>query len=220
MDRTQCWYKDVCPVTVDECLGNYCVRLEEMRFLVSHSGLPENKWFPQSLSADDVDYDAYCKLAEIKDNIVDFVQSGANLYIYSKTTGNGKTTWAIKLLLKYFDQIWAGNGFRPRGLFISVPMFLTQLKNFDNKSLELERVKDELPKVDLVVWDDVASTNMSNYDHSQLISYIDQRVLAGKSNIYTSNMGINDIIKPLGIRLASRIWNNSVQIEFRGGDKR
>lgn len=214
----ECWYKDVCQNDCD-C---YCLRFAEMSYLIEHSGVPENKCHSASLSmwVDPDDYDAYCDLADIKSGIKEFVDAGKNIYIYSNITGNGKTTWAIKLLLKYFDEVWAGNGFRTRGLFISVPAFLTQLKNFNSKSDELERIKSELGKVDLVVWDDIASTHMSNYDHSQLLSYIDQRVLAGKSNIYTGNLDKYAMEKQLGSRLTSRIWNDSERFEFKGRDKR
>lgn len=211
-----CWYSAVCP----EVCSNSCIRFLEMKYLVESSGLPESKWFPVKLDANSVDYNAYIRLAEIKQNILSHVESGDNIYIYSTITGNGKTTWSIKLLLKYFDEVWAGNGFRCRGLFISVPALLVKLKNFGVKDLEFESLKQLIPDVDLVVWDDIASTSMSSYDHSQLLSLVDQRILANKSNIFTGNLCGADMEKQLGVRLTSRVWNNSTCIEFNGGDKR
>ncbi len=187
---------------------------------MEYSNIPKNRQRPYVLTPDDCDYEAFCELADIKKNILDFVKEGKNLYLYSNTTGNGKTSWAIKLMLKYFDSIWAGNGFRCRGIFIHTPTFLTKLKQFDTIDEEFERIKNVLTTVDLVIWDDIASTDMSSYDHSQLLTYIDQRMLAEKSNIFTGNRNGQNIEKAIGLRLSSRVWNSSIQIELRGLDKR
>ena len=211
-----CVYKEVCTAV---CSDN-CIRYLEMTSLLEKSQIPQNRWKPVSLSPDDCDYEAFCALADIKDEIGKFVSAGQNLYIFSDKTGNGKTSWAIKLMLKYFDTVWAGSGFRCRGVFLHVPTLLTRLKNFEMSDPQLDELKTILPTVDLVVWDDVASTNLSNYDHSQLITYIDQRTLNTKSNIFTGNLRQQGIERSLGARLASRVWNASTRIELKGGDKR
>ena len=215
----KCWYENVCTKFSPNCKTS-CIRYLEMIHLMDKSNIPSSKWFPTTLTPDDCDYDAFCDLADIKDNITDFVSKGSNLYLYSTKTGNGKTTWAIKLMLKYFNDVWPGNGFKCRGIFINVPTLLTRLKNFNSVDEDFERIKAELPNVDLVIWDDIASTELSSYDHSQLLTYIDQRILADKSNIFTGNLGNPEITKALGTRLASRVWNNSIRIELKGRDKR
>lgn len=220
MTPRTCWYKDVCVNAGLPYCTVSCIRFQEMCSLCKTSGLPENKWIPVQLVPDDVDVETFEYLARIKKHIDSWVKQDENLYLYSRTTGNGKTTWAIKLLLAYFNKVWAGNGFRCRGLFIHTPTFLTQLKDFNSIDVELERIKDELPKVDLVVWDDIASTNLSNYDHSQLLTYLDHRILANKRNIFTGNLNFDEMNKALGTRLTSRMWNSAECIEFYGGDKR
>lgn len=216
MTFEDCWYKSVCS---NECKES-CVRFLEMSFLMELSNIPQSRWKPISLSPDNCDYEAFCELADTKDSILDFVKKGKNLYIYSSKTGNGKTTWSIKLMLKYFDEVWAGNGFRCRGLFIHVPTFLTKLKNFNVTDAYFEDIKEALPNVDLVIWDDIASTDLSSYDNSQLLTYIDQRVVDSKSNIFTGNLAGDGLTKALGTRLASRVWNTSKKIELKGSDKR
>ena len=209
-----CWYKDVC----EKVSCNSCIRYNEMKFLVDSSGIPYNKQYPQELIAG-VDIAAFEELAAIKDDIVEFVANGENLYICSQNTGNGKTSWSIKLLLKYFDQIWAGNGFRVRGLFIHVPTLLNNLKNFSNPLSE--EYKKDIIQCDLVVWDDIGSSYLSDYDNSQLISLIDQRIFNEKSNIYTGNLVDKDLLlKSLGDRLYSRVINSSEVVIFRGKDRR
>lgn len=221
MERnSDCWYKDVCLADVSMC--NNCIKFLEMQNLMETSGLPKARQCPQELTAPDCDIDAYRQLAEIKANIVNFVEQGANLYITSGTTGNGKTSWAIKLMLRYFDRIWSGNGLNVRGLFIHVPTFLLKAKDFKTVDEKFEHIKKYLTKVDLVVWDDIASTNMSNYDYSQLLVYLDNRLLAKKSNIFTGNFDSRDALeKYMGTKLASRVYGRDTYIvTFKGGDMR
>lgn len=210
--RDDCWYKTACTA---DCTN--CIRYEEMRFLVDSSGIPLKRSYPKKLIAG-ADYDSFCVLADIKDDIISFVNDGKNLYICSDETGNGKTSWAIKLLMKYFDSVWAGNGFRPRGYFQHVPTLFNTLKDFSNTHSAL---KSTLETVDLVVWDDIASVQMSAYDNSQLLSLLDSRAMQEKSNIFTGNITKKESMeKILGNRLASRVWNSSIVVEFVGKDRR
>ena len=213
--NSKCWYHLVCE---QEC-SEACIRYTEMKYLVNNSGIPANRQYPETLDADEVDYDQYVKLSDIKENILDFVQTGSNLYIASSNTGNGKTSWSLKLLLKYFDQVWAGNGLKVRGMFIHVPTLLLKLKNFQNPLTE--DYKNNLMNCDLVVWDEMASTSISNYDYSNLLMFLEARLLNGLSNIFTSNVTAKQSLEEVvGAKLASRIWNTSEIIIFRGKDKR
>ena len=211
--KEDCWYKEVC--TYDHCTN--CIRYSEMKYLMDNSGLPKRKQFPVQLDGGK-DIQAFSLLANIKDDILRFVDWGESLYIYSEYTGNGKTSWAIKLLLKYFDSIWAGNGFRVRGYFQHVPTLFNTLKDFSKSHEALKRV---LETVDLVVWDDIASTKLSDFDRQQLLSLIDARVSEGLANIYTGNITSQVALEnAVGDRLASRIWNASTLVEFKGKDRR
>ena len=99
------------------------------------------------------------------------------------------------------------------------PSLFTLLKDFGND--EIARVKQILFNANLVVWDDIASTKLSDYDITQLLMFIDQRTLYELSNIYTGNITTKDqLAKCVGNKLASRIWNYSTIIEFVGKDKR
>ena len=214
--NSECWYKDVC--TYEPC-NKLCIRFVEMRYLMENSGLSKKRQKPIRLN-DTYDQKAFKLLNDIRLDIVNFVENGESLYIYGKNTGNGKTSWSIKLLLRYFDQIWSGNGFRQRGYFMSVPVFLNQIKNFSDESTRQKLIKT-LSTVDLVVWDDIASTKLSDYDAQQLLIIIDQRIADGLANIYNGNLTSHaDLANALGDRLASRIWNTSTLVEFKGKDRR
>lgn len=211
---SDCCYKAVCTSKCDDS----CIRYLEMKYLLDSSGIPKVCQRPIQLEAGS-DYEAYCTLADIKGHIVDFVENGNNLYICSDFTGNGKTSWSIKLMLKFFDSIWAGNGFRTRALFVHVPTLLMQLKNFNNPLTS--EYKQQLMDCDLVIWDDIAGTDVTQYDYGQLLSYIDYRLFANKSNIFTSNCTSADKFeKALGSKLVSRVWNTSQIVTFKGKDRR
>lgn len=216
----KCWYAKNCSNYKENCQQN-CIRYAEMNYLIKQSKIPEGKQFKNKLIPEKEDIENFKFLNTLKNDIINFVEDGENLYIYSKYFGNGKTTWAIKIMQNYFDKIWIGNGFNQRGLFIHVPSFLTKFKEVINKKdEEFENMKKQLLEVDLVIWDDIAAGKLSDYDHTNLLTYIDQRKLNGKSNIYTGNLNEEELIEALGNRLKSRIWNDSTIVCLRGNDRR
>jgi len=220
-DKNKCWYTSACgKYESPECNAS-CIRYMEMDFLMQNSGIPRNKQYSVLLTPSKKDVQAFVTLKEIKDDIIAFVENGESVYIYSHNFGNGKTTWAIKLMQKYFDKIWAGNGFRCRGIFIHVPTFLTKIKEgISRKDEDFETLKSRLTTVDLVIWDDIAATKLGDFDHANLLTYIDQRKLNQLSNIYTGNLHQNELQEALGNRLASRVWNDSTPVKFVGADRR
>lgn len=215
--RQDCWYKNVCQI--DDCTAS-CIRYNEIKYLMDTSGIPVAQQIPLKLKIiNPADEKAFLRLNEIKNNIVNYVENGNNLYITSNNTGNGKTSWALKIILKYFDEIWSGNGFRVRGLFIHVPTFLSQIKNFNNPLSE--EFKENVVNADIVIWDDIASNSLSPYDYGQLLMYIDARIMNKRTNIYTSNIADKEKLdKLVGARLSSRIYTNSEVITLIGKDYR
>jgi len=220
-DKNKCWYTSACgKYESPECNAS-CIRYMEMDFLMQNSGIPRNKQYSVLLTPSKQDVQAFVTLKEIKDDIIAFVENGESVYIYSHNFGNGKTTWAIKLMQKYFDKVWAGNGFRCRGIFIHVPTFLTKIKEgISRKDEDFETLKSRLMTVDLVIWDDIAATKLGDFDHANLLTYIDQRKLNQLSNIYTGNLDQDELQEALGNRLASRVWNDSTPVKFVGADRR
>ena len=194
-----------------------------MNFLTTYSLLSSKDKYPIPLipDADGTDKDKFLQLKEIQADINNFVTEGKNLFIYSKITGNGKSAWAKKLLLSWFNSIIYFSDYECRGLYINLPRFFNELKdNISNKSDYIQYVRDKIAKVDLVVWDEIGVKNLGNWEHDQLLNYINLRIEGGKSNIFTSNMGPEEIREKLGDRLYSRIIQTSQLIEFNGKDKR
>lgn len=216
----ECWYQKGCNLYKPNCT-KICHRFLEMNYLISNCGMTNADKYIKPLVPEKVDLTSFIRLKEIKDNIVEFVNSGENLYIVSENFGNGKTTWSLKLLYKYFDEIWCGNGFKIRGYFIYIPEFLSKIKMIDYRNSHEYRVISKiLREADLVIWDDIASTKLTDSDHTYLCSFIDPRILKGKSNIFTGNLLDEDLKLALGNRLHNRIWDSSEIIKFVGRGRR
>ena len=215
MERnSDCWYLSVCD---EDC--SKCIVYPQMKWQFDNSGLPKSKYKPIDLYASDEDYESFTRLADIRENIVDFVEQGKNLYLCSVNPGTGKTSWAIKMLQTYFHYVAEGNLFNVKGMFVSVPDLLLRMKDFNNPLSN--EYKENLRNTDLLILDDIAVTGLSQYDYLQLFTLVDSRVLAGKSIIFTSNnVSLKDLENAIGERLASRVWNTSEIIKLKGGDMR
>ena len=218
LDTTDCVFKEFCK---SKC-SDTCIRYLEYSYLLKTSNIPLSKQKVNRLTPDSCDALSFEMLSRIRDNITEFVNAGRNLYIFSEVCGNGKTTWAVKLMMQYFNEIWVGNAFTCRGIFVNTPTFLSMCKTtISNPDKSFDLLRENLTKVDLVIFDDIASTKLSEYDYNTLLNYIDQRVLDEKSTIYTGNVKPKDLQSYLGNRLASRVCNtNSTCIEFKGRDMR
>ena len=217
MNIQSCWYNRIC---TEQCSEN-CIRYKLMYSLFNQSNLPEALWNYKELICHEKDLQVYKQLQAKSDAILNFIESGNNLYIYSENCGNGKTTWAIRLMYSYFDKIWHKSCFDCKALFVSVPKFLYNCKRSISQDVKgFEELCNLISEVDLVIWDDIGEMKASDYEHQILFQYIDDRINSKKSNIYTSNKNKEQLEDVLGVRLASRIYNCSECIEFLEEDKR
>ena len=91
--------------------------------------------------------------------------------------------------------------------------------NLYNSQDTISKVLELISKVDLVIWDDIATDYLTPYEHGMLLSYIDQRNLSDKSNIFTGNVKPDMLVSKVGERLSSRI-KSGILIELKGGDAR
>ena len=214
--REDCLYKPYC----DGDCSKLCVQYSQMSYMLEHSNLPKSQQRIHKLVAPKCDLDAFERLHDIQMNIKQFVKQGKNLYIWSRETGNGKTTWSIKILMQYFDSVWEYCQYNVKGVFVNVPTFLYKLKQTistpDAQFAELQR---NIGDVDLVVFDDITATQLSRYDYSSLLAPIDMRLFEGKSSIFTGNYSPDELENILGKRLKSRICDGII-IELKGNDMR
>ena len=139
--------------------------------------------------------------------------AGDNLVIASDDS-NGKTSWAIKIMQNYFKQIEGSAGLEPRGLYVDCAMFTRKYK----EAMELASSKKEvtplqihIPKVDLVIWDNLYSRAYTEFDINLLSSYIDERLNNGKANIF-----IIGSTKKINSAFYDKIYKRSVTEILRG----
>lgn len=194
--------------------------------LLQRSLLPEYQWEESDLIVPSCDERSYERLVKIRDNLDDFFSIDKNnLVICGENLGCGKTSWAIKMMLTYIEE----NAHRLQGvssedidkvinltMFIATVPFLVDIKQFsDNK--EAQKIYQRAKTCELVVFDDIAAVNMSNYDYNIIYALAETRVLAHYPSIFTTNCtSEEEMKKTLGPRLADRIWNTSTVIELKG----
>lgn len=203
--------------------SQFCPKLFKIDYLLTEALLtPKQKQHIElSLDATYKDKEAYQQLASIEGTIVDFVNSGRNLFIHSPITGNGKTEWSLRLLRGYIHRVWHKSDLSCRALFISVPRFLMAVKNRISGTDEYaDHIIKNILEADIVVFDEVATKSLTVFEHEHILSYINARLDLGKSNIYTSNLCGEELRERVGDRLYSRIVNASTHIEFFESDKR
>ena len=225
-----CWLKNTCKKYNSSkecaCRSNdiFCIKLFKLDELynIANMSMVQRTKKDLILDADKCDKDAYSELKNFCENIEQNVKSGYNIYIYSSITGNGKTAWAEKIIQSYINSIWyKANLEPPVVLFVSVPSYLIAMKdNISNRNEYFNYIKENAIKADLVIWDDIATKGMTQFEHDNLLAIIDQRMLLNKSNVFTSNIYPEDLEDYLGPRLTSRIRQLSKCIEFKGKDKR
>lgn len=199
------------------------MKQHKLNYIYNYSYIPVNKrkHTPLRIDEDGTDRDEFITLCTIEKDINSFVANGDNLFIHSVQCGNGKTSWALRLMNTFFTNIVDTSGFRCRGLFINVPQFLLALKdNISVKSEYITDIKENVLKADLIIWDDIGTKSLTPYESENLIAMIDARMNLGKSNIFTSNLTNDELKVYIGDRLASRIKGCTYNIELHGKDKR
>lgn len=223
-DPENCWYKGFCnKFGTDECpatdIHSSCRKFTQTEYLLCLSNLPESCWKPIRMISDYLDPEVDDTIQAVCADCEFFVKQGYNLYLWGET-GCGKTSWAIKIMLNYFAVIAEKNDFTPRGLYINVASFLRDAKlHMTYPSEDYLELLKTIQQCDIVLWDDVGQTNPSNYESQWLYSFINERLLAKKCNIFTSNLSPEQL-ETVDKRLESRICKGSDCLHITGPDMR
>lgn len=195
------------------------------KLYLKNSNIPKRYQEEIKLVPATVDRQAFLELNAIRTNIKQFVDNGDNLIICSNSVGNGKTTWATKLMKAYITSV-SNLSFKKStpALYINVASFLSEKKQaISDKSL-LDHIMDidsKLLTAKLVIFDDLCIRgDTSQYDLSQLYYWIDYRTSNKLSCIYTTNLLPNQLVHSLDARIYSRVVNYSKIITFEDGDHR
>ena len=191
---------------------------------LNNSLIPKRYLNEISLIPAKVDEQVFKELNNIKLNIREFVDKGDNLLICSNNVGNGKTTWSIKFLKEYIDEV-QNIKFKNNcpALFINVTNFLNEKKlSISDPELHSNVIDTErkILSAKLVVFDDLGVKDISQFDMGNLYYWIDERTNNMKSCIFTSNLLPKQLRNILDERLYSRIVKYSTIKEIKDGDNR
>ena len=117
--------------------------------------------------------EAFLKLKDYLDNVVDRVDNGDSLYIYSENTGNGKTTWSSKIMNQYIRKIVAKSDLEDEVLYLNVSLFVEAMRNqYSEYSEDISRLKDQAMKCKLLILDDIGAERPSEYVCERLYDLI------------------------------------------------
>ena len=195
---------------------------KKLNDLFEHSGLPKKFFEPQILVERKADIECWQWLEDVRNNIVEEVQRGLNIVITSTIVGNGKTSWAVRLLQRYLAETALDGRMVEKGMFVVSAQLLTEFGDynyFQTMKEFLERF-EKLKTCDLLVIDEIGGGSLTKASYPYVYDLVNYRVDNNLSTIYTTNYTDEEIIDLLGQRLYSRIYDTSVVLEFEASNVR
>lgn len=217
-ENKNCWLSDDC----SKCYCDKpCIKRIKLNYYYNEGLITDKQRRKIKFKPDKKDTDNFEYLSKIAKNILKFVKHGGNLYLHSKQCGNGKTSIALRLVQSYLDKIWPTADLTCKVLFINVPRYLIEIKNnISERSEYIEHIRKNVLIADIVIWDDVGTKGLTQFEHENVLSLINARLDAGKANIYTSNLSKEELHASVGDRLYSRVYSLSEDVELFGDDYR
>lgn len=216
----RCYAENYCKKNKQEC-SELCGGYRVLKALYSLSRIPVGYQYNIPLVPDREDLKSFEKLERYMKSVVDRVEAGEGLYIWSNGTGTGKTSWACKIMGYYFRKIAFRSGLENEGLYIYLPTFLEELRqSYDNPDPEFSEELEMVKRCKLLIIDDIGAEKPSEWVRERILSLINTRVSNGLSTIYTSNISIGDLESRLDSRISSRIKGSTDEIILTGRDRR
>lgn len=143
------------------------------------------------------------------DKVVENHAVGAGwLFIHGKS-GSGKTMLAAVLA-----RVCAHKGVRQE--WLNTSMLLLKLRDGMKTNTPESDILSEYRRVSLLVLDDLGSEIPTDYSKSSLYILLNDRWEGNRATIITSNLGIKELGKALGSRIADRIFRESAIIKMEG----
>lgn len=158
-----------------------------------------------------------------------------SVYLYSADPGTGKTTTAAALLNEWMIVQFVGAAKRGQQPPHSPAYFLdvNRMQTVYNRMIlsigdeakkpfadEFNRMLDRAQKTPFVVMDDIGVRDASDAFRAYVHDVINYRVTNALPTVYTSNVRINELKRVFDSRLADRVRDMCVEIEFSGKSKR
>jgi DNA replication protein len=189
---------------------------KKVRQLLAESGVPKKYFEPQELVPRAVDREAWDWLNNYRENVVENIQNGKSIVITSPTVGNGKTSWAIRLLQRYIAETALDGRLVDKAVFCVSSSMLEIFGDFGyfETSIQFFEYLNRLKRCDLLVIDEIGSGRVTQVSYNHFYDLVNYRVDNNLATIYTTNYNDEQIKDVLGERLYSRIYDMSTVIEF------
>lgn len=218
----KCYAAGYCKLyNTDKCT-NICDFKIVLDALYSLSNIPKRYRQDIPLRPEKADLESFHYLKNYKDHIGTKVEEGQWLYLFSRNSGNGKTSWSCKFVSEYFRYLLRTRDFQieNRALYLNTNIFLEQLRNsFDDKDTNIHTLLDRAYKCDLLILDDIGVERGTPWTQERLYDLLNTRYNECKCTIFTSNLGPTEIEDKLGTRIVSRIRSSKI-VELKGNDRR
>jgi DNA replication protein DnaC len=159
-----------------------------------------------------------------------------SLYLVSPSPGTGKTTTAVAVLNAYIVAHYIGSLQRNRqalerpGYFCDVNEWQALFLGFtrpgipretaEGHAAEYYAIEQRVKAAPFAVLDDIGVRGASDAFRGDLHGVINARVSAGLPTVYTSNVGVSELAAIFDARLADRVRDQCLEVEFAGGSKR
>ena len=195
---------------------------KKVRQLLAESGVPKKYFEPQELVLRSVDSDAWNWLEDYRCNVLEHVKNGKSIVITSPIVGNGKTSWAIRLLQRYIAETALDGRLVDKAVFCVSSSMLEIFGDFGyfETSIEFFDYLNRLKNCDLLVIDEIGSGRITQVSYNHFYDLVNYRVDNNLATIYTTNYNDEQIKDALGERLYSRIYDMSTVIEFSASNVR
>ena len=218
----KCFADAYCKKKNESYCSELCGAYRVLRALYNLSRLPDRYRYNIVLEAkNQEDLTAFMALNDYKENVLEKVKAGEGLYIWGKSTGCGKTSWACKIMSHYFRKIAFSTGLENEGLYIFLPTFLEDIRrSYDSEDQDFEQVLSMVENCNLLIVDDIGAEKVTDWVAERVVSLIHRRYSNGLCTIYTSNLSPEELKEKMGERVASRVLGSSKVIEISGGDWR
>ncbi len=164
-----------------------CHRSRYLRIADNDENMPSQY---RNVELSDFDFGAYsCEIDKMQTLMYGFVsqygawaESGKGLYLWSRTSGSGKSflscCLANSLMQQYDLQV----------RFVSVPDYLDMVGGSYRRQPEEPDASEIYRKCDLLILDDIGAQNKGEWQNQELFRLVNARMNGNRVSIFTANM--------------------------------
>lgn len=205
-----------------------CMIRKMFSYDLSRRGVPKEY---SNIQIKDIDFSSINLDMNYLENLKENINNGKGLYIYSKTTGNGKTVLSLAILNQYTincieDKINNKNkSIKDICYFVRMGeyqrLYSKQFYGDDESNIKrFEYIRNRIKKCKLIVLDDFGVRTSTDAFTNDIYDLLDYRLNNRMTTFFTSNIPINYIKNIYDERIMSRIYGLTTNVIVEGLDRR